>query len=68
MNEYTYSVIVDKEIVAHEMTLKNALILAKALFEEYFNEEHISVTIQRDTSDKCTISDEEFVCEGRDVY
>lgn len=51
MNEYTYSVIVDAEIIAKGMSLNNALIMVEALFQKWHSESDINISIQReDTS------------------
>ena len=63
MNEYTYSVIVDDRVIASGMALENALILAKALFEEWYLESGLKVTIQRDVIERCTVLDEAVTYE-----
>ena len=50
MDEFTYTVLMDGNLIAEKMDLAHALILAKALFEKYYQEEDISVTIQRNVA------------------
>jgi len=48
MNECTYSVIVDNDVIAKGMTLSNALIMTEALFQKWHSESDIAITIQRE--------------------
>ena len=57
MNEYTYSVIVENEVIATGMTISNAIILVKALFQEWHNEADMKICIQRDLLERCTVLD-----------
>ena len=50
MDEFTYTVLMDDNPVAEKMDLEHALTLAKALFEKYYREDDISVTIQRNVA------------------
>ena len=59
MEEVTYSVIVEKEVIARDMTLTNALTLAQALFDKWYNEKALAVTIQRNELEKCCVVDTE---------
>ena len=69
MEHYTYSVSVNGELVAHGMTLDNAILLLRAEFLEYPEDTHREVTIHRDYEDRCkVIEDNELICDGRDVY
>lgn len=56
MNEQTYKVVVDNEVIAKSMTLHNALILVEALFSKWYNEVDTAITVQREDDLKC--------CEG----
>ena len=48
MTEYTYSVYeTDQRMIANEMSLEDALILVKALMEEYYADTMMSFTIVR---------------------
>lgn len=57
MNDYEYSVIVENEVIASGMTLNNALVLVKALFQEWHNESTLKISIQRDLLERCTVVD-----------
>lgn len=46
MMEVKYNVLIGKRIVAKDMTLENAVIFLKGLFNEYFNDPMLSVTIE----------------------
>lgn len=63
MNEYTYSVLVEDRVMASGMTIENALIFTKALFEEWYLEAGLKVTIQRDVLERCTVLDEAVTYE-----
>ena len=47
MNEVRYFVEVDGSVYAQDMSIETATLLAKALFERYFNDEQMKVTIRR---------------------
>lgn len=47
MNDYEYSVIVDDVVIAKGMSIGNAMILVKALFQEWHNEDNMQIAIQR---------------------
>ena len=49
MNEYKYTVLLDGEVVASNMSDRNAIILEKALLDEYWGETSLCVTIVRKT-------------------
>ncbi len=63
MNEYTYSVLVEDRVMASGMAIENALIFTKALFEEWYLESGLKVTIQRDVFERCTVLDEAVTYE-----
>ena len=46
MVEIKYNVLIGKRIVAKDMTLENAIIFLKGLFNEYFNDPMLAVTIE----------------------
>lgn len=62
MDEVLYSVIDTNDgpekVVAKDMTLDNATILLKALFNEYFGEQWLSYTIVRQFSDEAVAVNE----------
>lgn len=48
MNEYRYSVVVDNETIADKMLLSNALIMVEALFNKWYSESDITISIRRE--------------------
>lgn len=48
MGEYKYSVIVDNICMAKSMNLEGATLFIKALFEKYYADKDLRVTVQRD--------------------
>jgi hypothetical protein len=59
MTEIKYNVLIGKRIVAKDMTLENAVIFLKGLFNEYYNDPMLAVTIEVDVkNDKDEIEDE----------
>lgn len=46
MMEVRYNVLIGKRIVAKDMTLENAVIFLKGLFNEYYNDPMLAVTIE----------------------
>ena len=57
MMEVRYNVLIGKRIVAKDMTLENAVIFLKGLFNEYYNDSMLSVTIE--------VSKENFTTEEK---
>ena len=47
MNETKYEIFIDGKTVATNMDIDIAIILTKALFEEYYGESGMSITIQQ---------------------
>jgi len=47
MSEIRYFVEVDGNVVAKGMTLKDATIFVRALFEEYWNDKKLLVSVRR---------------------
>ena len=68
MIETKYNVLIGKQVIARDMTLDNAVIFLKGLFNEYYNDHLLAVTIE--VSDSCSapveveeilfVDDEEF--------
>lgn len=50
MNSDYYSVKINDVIIAKEMSLGNAMILVKALFEEWYQESSLSITLVKEKS------------------
>lgn len=46
MNEKKYEVLIDDEVVAERMDLTTATVLLKALFEEYYNEYPLTISVR----------------------
>ncbi len=57
MMEVRYNVLIGKRVVAKDMTLENAVIFLKGLFNEYYNDSMLSVTIE--------VSKENFTAEEK---
>ena len=58
MEEYEYKVLVDGKVYAGEMNLDTALTLTKALFDKWYNEANLAITIEREDN-RCTLAVEE---------
>lgn len=58
MMEIKYNVLIGKRIVAKDMTLENAVIFLKGLFNEYYNDSMLAVTIE--------VSKENFTSEDEE--
>lgn len=64
MGEFTYRVVIDNsEVAGQNMPLRYALKLAEKLFEDYYNEPEIKVTIEREAKEELTVS---ATCSERD--
>ena len=48
MGDYLYQVLEDGKVLAADMELENAMIFVKALFDKYWGETSLSITIQRE--------------------
>ncbi len=53
MGEEFYSVKIDNTVIAKEMSIGNAVILVKALFQEWYRESDLSITIVKEKHDRC---------------
>lgn len=58
MNDYEYSVIVEDVVIAKGMTIGNAMILVKALFQEWHNETDLKICIQKNIIERCVAAEE----------
>ena len=56
MIETKYNVLIGKQVIAKDMTLDNAVIFLKGLFNEYYNDTMLAVTIE--VSDSCVTPEE----------
>ena len=52
MTEKRYKVFVNNEVVAENMDLNTATILVKALFEEYYNDYLMEITVKQMDKEK----------------
>ena len=48
MEENRYKVLINNEVVAKDMDIKIATVLVRALFEEYYNDYTMAVTIKQE--------------------
>lgn len=48
MEEKKYKVLINNEVVAKDMDIRTATILVRALFEEYYNDCTMAVTINQE--------------------
>ena len=46
MTDKKYKVLINNEVVAQEMDIKTAIILVRALFEEYYNDYGMTISIR----------------------
>jgi hypothetical protein len=53
MEEKRYQVLIDNEVIASNMDLNIATVLAKALFEEYYNDCTMVVSIREEERTVC---------------
>lgn len=56
MNERKYKVLMDDRTVANNMNLKEDTILVRALFEEYYNDYLMVISIRE--MERCEVCDE----------
>ena len=48
MEEKKYKVLINNEVVAKDMDIRTATVLVKALFEEYYNDCTMAITINQE--------------------
>ena len=53
MEEKKYKVLINNEVVAKDMDIRTATILVRALFEEYYNDYTMAVTIKQEDRAVC---------------
>ena len=53
MEERRYKVLIDNMVVAERMDLKTATILVKALFDEYYNDYKMTVSVEQEDRAIC---------------
>ena len=60
MGEFVFHIIEGNTLVATATRLDFALIIAKALFEEYYNEDHMNICIERKSKVTTTLIKQEM--------
>lgn len=53
MEEKKYKVLINNEVVAKDMDIRTATVLVRALFEEYYNDYTMTVTIKQEDRAVC---------------
>lgn len=53
MEERRYKVLIDNMVVANNMDLKTATVLVKALFDEYYNDYAMTVSVKQEDRAVC---------------
>lgn len=48
MNEYKYKVFINNEVIAERMDIEIATALIKALFEKYYDEHTMTISIKKE--------------------
>lgn len=48
MDEKRYKVLINNEVVASDMDIRTVTVLVRALFEEYYNDYAMAVTIKQE--------------------
>ena len=48
MNEGLYRVVIGEDVYAQKMRLSTALALVETLFDKWYNEQHLAITIERE--------------------
>lgn len=47
MEERRYKILIDNMVVANDMDLQTAIVLVKALFNEYYNDNKMTVSVKQ---------------------
>lgn len=56
MYENRYYVIIDNEVCAERLTLEHALILVKSLFESYYNDHSMTISVREmERTEECEV-------------
>ena len=61
MHETRYNIFVDGECVARDMTLEYAKILQKAMFDRFYHEEELEISIKRISTETVASDDDPFL-------
>lgn len=51
MKEKKYEVLINNRVIAGDMNIRTATILVRALFEEYYNDYNMAITIKQEDED-----------------
>ena len=59
MNEMKYNILIDNKVIAERMDIEIALELVKALFEKYYNDHSMTISIKEEerTKGECVYND-----------
>ena len=59
MPRNSYKVLVDGQVYARDMELSTAMVLVEGLFDKWYQEQNLAITIQResDTAAVCAVED-----------
>lgn len=59
MNEMKYKILIDNKVIAERMDIEIALALVKALFEKYYNDHSMTISIKEEerTKGECVYND-----------
>ena len=53
MEEKRYKVLIDNTVVAQDMDIKTAPVLVRALFEEYYNDYAMTISVKQEDKAVC---------------
>ena len=53
MGENRYKVLINNQVVAKDMDIKTATVLVRALFEEYYNDYTMTISIKQEDRAVC---------------
>lgn len=57
MEEKKYKVLINSEVIASNMNIRTAIVLVRALFEEYYNDYTMTVSIKQEDRAVCADDD-----------
>lgn len=61
MHETRYNLFVEGECVARDMTLEYAMIFQKAMFDRFYHEEELEISIKRISTETVASDDDPFL-------
>ena len=53
MMDNRYKVLINNQVVAKDMDIKTATVLVRALFEEYYNDHNMTISIKQEDRAVC---------------